>query len=106
MKKIITFIFLQYCLFGLDLENISFQKKWNILQNNPVRIEWLYHEGFPIIRASKVCDHSMHSLAVCVYSYLTLSLSLSRIHADSLSFEDIAIYTNEERQGIITVFIN
>ena len=27
MKKIITFIFLQYCLNGLDLENISFQKK-------------------------------------------------------------------------------
>ena len=63
MKKIITFVFLQYCLHGLDLENISSQKKWNILQTDPSKIEWLYHEGFPIIRSSKVCDHNMHSLA-------------------------------------------
>ena len=89
MKKIITFVFLQYCLRGLDLENISFQEKWNMLQNNPVRIEWLYHEGFPIIRASKVCDHSMHSLAELILDLENYPNIFKRVNSSEIMSSNV-----------------
>ena len=63
MKTIIIFSFLQYALLGLDLKNISTDKKWKILQEKPIKIERLSYQGFPISRASKICEYNMLSVA-------------------------------------------
>ena len=63
MKKLIAFVALQYFLQGLDLKNISPHESWDTLQAGPPKIELLYYEGFPAIRASKICDHTIQSVA-------------------------------------------
>tara|TARA_Y100001970_G_scaffold24560_2_gene29293 strand:- start:192 stop:794 length:603 start_codon:yes stop_codon:yes gene_type:complete len=63
MKTIIIFSFLQYALLGLDLKNISTDEKWKILQEKPIKIEQLSYQGFPISRASKICEYNMLSVA-------------------------------------------
>ena len=63
MRNIFLSIMIHCLSFGLDLKGIESLKNWEILQNQPVKIEWQQYKGFPISRAEKVLNHGMESIA-------------------------------------------
>ena len=56
-------IILNYLIFGLDLKNAPLLKNWTLIQDEPVKVEWIDYKGFPISRAEKILDHDMISIA-------------------------------------------
>lgn len=50
-------------MMGLDLRGISSLNGWSLLQEDPVKVEWLEYKGFPISRAQKILQHDMQSVA-------------------------------------------
>ena len=63
MKNIFLSIIIHCFSFGLDLKGIESLKNWEMLQDQPVKIEWQEYKGFPISRAEKVLNHGMESIA-------------------------------------------
>mgnify|MGYP001162533537 CR=1 FL=1 len=63
MKLFLKIIILNYLIFGLDLKNEPLLKNWTLIQDKPVRVEWIDYKGFPISRAEKILDHDMISIA-------------------------------------------
>ena len=63
MRNIFLSIMIHCLSFGLDLKGIESLKNWEILQDQPVKIEWQQYKGFPISRAEKVLNHGMESIA-------------------------------------------
>ena len=49
--------------FGLDLKSINQLNNWIILQEKPVKVDWLSFEGFPIGRAEKLIEHNLDKVA-------------------------------------------
>ena len=50
-------------MMGLDLRGISSLNGWSLLQEDPVKVEWLEYKGYPISRAQKILQHDMQSVA-------------------------------------------
>ena len=63
MRNIFLSMIIHCFSFGLDLKDIESLKNWEILQDQPVKIEWQQYKGFPISRAEKVLNHGMESIA-------------------------------------------
>ena len=63
MRNIFLSIMIHCLSFGLDLKGIESLKNWEILQDQPVKIEWQQYKGFPISRAEKVLNHGMEFIA-------------------------------------------
>ena len=49
--------------FGLDLKSINQLNDWVILQEEPVKVDWLSFEGYPISRAEKLIEHNLNEIA-------------------------------------------
>ena len=63
MRIIFLSIIIHCFSFGLDLKGIVSLKNWEMLQDQPVKIEWQEYKGFPISRAEKNLNHGMGSIA-------------------------------------------
>ena len=63
MRNIFLSIIIHCFSFGLDLKGIESLKNWEMLQDQPVKIEWHEYKGFPISRAETILNHSMRSIA-------------------------------------------
>ena len=63
MRNIFLSIIIHCFSFGLDLKGIESLKNWEMLQDQPVKIEWQEYKGFPISRAEKILNHGMGSIA-------------------------------------------
>ena len=63
MRNIFLSMIIHCFSFGLDLKGIESLKNWEMLQDQPVKIEWQQYKGFPISRAEKVLNHGMESIA-------------------------------------------
>ena len=50
-------------IFGLDLNGITNLKDWKLLQNKPVKIEWIEYKGFPISRSEIILNHSIEKVS-------------------------------------------
>ena len=58
MSKTIFLIFLlNTTLLPLDLSNIQDLTNWEKIQDEPVKIEWTKHKGFPISRSEIILGH-------------------------------------------------
>ena len=58
MSKTIFLIFLlNTTLLPLDLSNIQDLTNWEKIQDEPVKIEWIKHKGFPISRSEIILGH-------------------------------------------------
>ena len=49
--------------FGLDLKDINQLNDWVILQEKPVKVDWLSFKGYPISRAEKLIEHNLNEIA-------------------------------------------
>ena len=49
--------------FGLDLKSINQLNDWVILQEKPVKVDWLSFKGYPISRAEKLIEHNLNEIA-------------------------------------------
>ena len=49
--------------FGLDLKSINQLNDWVILQEEPVKVDWLSVKGYPISRAEKLIEHNLNEIA-------------------------------------------
>ena len=49
--------------FGLDLKGINQLNDWVILQEKPVKVDWLSFKGYPISRAEKLIEHNLNEIA-------------------------------------------
>ena len=49
--------------FGLDLKSINQLNDWVILQEEPVKVDWLSFKGYPISRAEKLIEHNLNEIA-------------------------------------------
>ena len=63
MRNIFLSMIIHCFSFGLDLKGIESLKNWEMLQDQPVKIEWQQYKGFPISRAEKILNHRMGSIA-------------------------------------------
>jgi len=63
MRIILTYITMHALMMGLDLRGISSLNGWSLLQEEPVKVEWLEYKGYPISRAQKILKHDMQSVA-------------------------------------------
>ena len=63
MRIIFLSIIIHCFSFGLDLKGIVSLKNWEMLQDQPVKIEWQEYKGFPISRAETILNHRMGSIA-------------------------------------------
>ena len=63
MRIIFLSIIIHCFSFGLDLKGIESLKNWEMLQDQPVKIEWQQYKGFPISRAETILNHGMGSIA-------------------------------------------
>ena len=63
MRNIFLSIIIHCFSFGLDMKGIESLKNWEMLQAQPVKIEWQEYRGFPISRAETILNHGMGSIA-------------------------------------------
>jgi hypothetical protein len=63
MRNVFLSIIIHCFSFGLDLKGIESLKNWEMLQDQPVKIEWQEYRGFPISRAETILNHGMRSIA-------------------------------------------
>ena len=49
--------------FSLDLKSINQLNSWVILQEEPVKVDWLSFKGYPISRAEKLIEHNLNEIA-------------------------------------------
>ena len=63
MRLVFLLIIMQSFGLGLDLKDINQLNNWIILQEKPVKVDWLSYEGFPIGRAEKLIEHNLNEIA-------------------------------------------
>ncbi len=63
MRLVFLLIIMQSFGLGLDLKDINQLNNWIILQEKPVKVDWLSYEGFPIGRAEKLIEHDLGKVA-------------------------------------------
>ena len=63
MRLIFSTIIILSISFGLDLKSINQLNDWVILQEKPVKVDWLSFKGYPISRAEKLIEHNLNEIA-------------------------------------------
>ena len=63
MRLIFSIIIILSFSFGLDLKSINQLNDWVILQEKPVKVDWLSFKGYPISRAEKLIEHNLNKIA-------------------------------------------
>jgi len=63
MRLIFSTIIILSISFGLDLNSINQLNDWVILQEKPVKVDWLIFKGYPISRAEKLVEHNLNEIA-------------------------------------------
>ena len=63
MRLVFLLIIMQSFGLGLDLKDINQLNNWIILQEKPVKVDWLSYERFPIGRAEKLIEHDLDKVA-------------------------------------------
>ena len=63
MRLVFLLIIMQSFGLGLDLKDINQLNNWIILQEKPVKVDWLSFEGLPIGRAEKLIEHDLDKVA-------------------------------------------
>ena len=63
MRLIFSTIITLSISFGLDLKSINQLNDWVILQEEPVKVDWLSFKGYPISRAEKLIEHNLNEIA-------------------------------------------
>ena len=63
MRLIFSIIIVLSFCFGLDLKSINQLDDWVILQEGPVKVDWLSFKGYPISRAEKLIEHNLNEIA-------------------------------------------
>ncbi len=63
MRLIFSTIITLSISFGLDLKSINQLNDWVILQEKPVKVDWLSFKGYPISRAEKLIEHNLNEIA-------------------------------------------
>jgi len=63
MRLIFSTIIILSISFGLDLKSINQLNDWVILQEKPVKVDWLSFKGYPISRAEKLIEHNLNKIA-------------------------------------------
>ena len=66
MRLVFLLIIMQSFGLGLDLKDINQLNNWIILQEKPVKVDWLSYEGFPISRAEKLIKHDLDKVAEAI----------------------------------------
>ena len=63
MRLIFSTIITLSISFGLDLKSINQLNDWVILQEEPVKVDWLSFKGYAISRAEKLIEHNLIEIA-------------------------------------------
>ena len=63
MRIIILLIIIQSSVLALDLDGVNTWDNWKNLQDQPVKIDWLEYEGYPISRAEKIIEKDIDKVA-------------------------------------------
>ena len=63
MRLIFSIIIILSFSFGLDLKSINQLNDWVILQEEPVKVDWLSFKGLQISRAEKLIEHNLTEIA-------------------------------------------
>jgi len=63
MRIIIFLIIIQSYVLALDLDGVNTWNNWKSLQDQPVKIDWLEYEGYPISRAEKIIEKDIDKVA-------------------------------------------
>ena len=63
MRIIILLIIIQSYVLALDLDGVNTWNNWKSLQDQPVKIDWLEYEGYPISRAEKIIEKDIDKVA-------------------------------------------
>ncbi len=63
MRKNFKLAFIIAFVYGVDLSSIPLNTEWIVYQNQPVKVESIQYNGFPICRAQKVLKHDVLAIA-------------------------------------------
>jgi len=63
MRLIFSTIIILSISFGLDLNSVNQLNDWVILQEEPVKVDWLSFKGLQISRAEKLIEHNLTEIA-------------------------------------------
>ena len=63
MRLIFSTIIILSISFGLDLNSVNQLNDWVILQEEPVKVDWLSFKGYTISRAEKLIKHNLNEIA-------------------------------------------
>ena len=79
MRIVLLLVVMSSFGFGLDLKDINQLKNWIILQEKPVKVDWLSFEGYPIGRAEKVMKHDLNKIAKIIQDIDQYPLIFKRV---------------------------
>ena len=86
MSKTIFLIFLlNTTLLPLDLSNIQDLTNWEKIQDEPVKIEWTKHKGFPISRSEIILDHPIDRVFNTIQSLESYPEIFHRVEAQDIA---------------------
>lgn len=63
LRPILIISIISSLLMGLDFNKLLILDGWSMIQDKPVKVDWIEHNGYPISRATTILDHDMSSVA-------------------------------------------
>ena len=63
IRRVLIIPIITSLVVGLDYNTLLNLDEWNIIQDEPVKVDWIEHDGYPISRAIKILNYDIGSIA-------------------------------------------
>ena len=81
IRRVLIIPIITSLVVGLDYNTLLNLDEWNIIQDEPVKVDWIEHDGYPISRAIKILNYDIGSIANIIKDIEKFDLQFKRIRS-------------------------